>query len=268
MQKKELSSESRSLSESIPNYEEVVTNCEKCEALSQCNYDENIAVKEEDEDSDTESCEARFIEKWYGNGIASMRQSITSLRNSIRSSITVPTSTLLMSNNQNEDEDVGTIDGKSVVTTQGPTPTSQSLIDPSGIEKRENIFHSRTLHPYSIGRAVWDLFIVALFLLPLQLARQTPAITKFSSDVTQHVLNGSVKVVLLVDMLSNLITAYYDKQSLTLVTDQRSIAQRYLSGYIFCDALIVFLKCHNGFGPHFGALIVLGFVQLTRIIRA
>jgi hypothetical protein len=149
------------------------------------------------------------------------------------------------------------------------TSKSQSLIDPLEIEAKDNIFFPKTLHPYSFGRALWDLFIVASFLLRFPVTWNIPVFTKIGAIVAP-VLNGAVKVASLVDIFSNLITAYYDNKSLKLVSNQRSIAIRYLSRYIFGDAIIVLFKYNNnvGFGSHIATILILGFVQLTRIVRA
>jgi hypothetical protein len=251
--------------------DEAVRNCDTSGAPSQCNNG-NAAERDAGDCSDTESWEETFIDQCYGrNALVSMRQSITSLRHSIRSSITKTTSIFLAANTQNRDADFRMTDDKSVLdrsTAQIETSKSQSLIDPLESEAKDNIFFPKTLHPYSIGRALWDLFIVASFLLRFPVTWNIPVFTKVGAIVAPA-LNGAVKVAFLVDIFSNLITAYYDNKSLKLVSNQRSIAIRYLSRYIFGDAIIVFFKYNNvGFGSHIATILILGFVQLTRIIRA
>jgi hypothetical protein len=268
MEGKELTKNSKQISKGSSTNNKAVTNCGTVGAPSQ--GDNGNDGRREDGDSDTESCDERFIERWYGgNALVSMGHNITSLRNSIRSSITKTTALLLVPNRQNREGDLGCEKSdleRSIARVE--TLKFQSLVDPLEMEEKDCIFFARTLHPYSIGRALWDLFIVASFLLRFPVTRHSPVFAYVGGVVTP-VLNGTMKAASLADIFSNLITGYYDHKSLKLVSNQRSIALRYLSGFIFCDAIILFFKYNNaGFGPHFAAILILGFVQLTRIIRA
>lgn len=268
MEGKESTENSKQTSKGTSTNNVAVTNCDTIGAPYQ--GDNGNDGRRDDGDSDTESCDERFIERWYGgNALVSMGESITSFRNSIRNSITKTTTLLLVANSQNREGDFGS--GKSVLdksTAHEDSLKFQSLVDPLEMEEKDCIFFARTLHPYSIGRALWDLFIVASFLPRFPLTWYSSVFTNIGVVVTP-VLNGTMKAASLADIFSSLITGYYDQKSLKFVSNQRSIALRYLSGYIFCDAIILFFKYNYvGLGSHFAAILILGFVQLTRIIRA
>eukprot|EP01084_Bolivina_argentea_P044587 82033_1 len=93
------------------------------------------------------------------------------------------------------------------------------------------------LHPVGPFRCIWDLFVM---LLLLYTSIEIPYTMAFGHSDTTKYIGLCIDIFLLIDIILNFCTAYFDKyDNLRLITNRKYICKRYFRTCFFID----FLTC-------------------------
>ncbi|XP_068968408.1 potassium/sodium hyperpolarization-activated cyclic nucleotide-gated channel 1-like isoform X1 [Bombus flavifrons] len=98
--------------------------------------------------------------------------------------------------------------------------------------------HRYMIHPFSLFRIVWESLMIVFTFVALLV---TPvSITFFFGRHTNwHVINDTMNIVFLCDIVMWFFTGYYDYRTKVTVLDPVIVARKYLQSYFFIDILTV-----------------------------
>eukprot|EP01083_Nonionella_stella_P312118 1115279_1 len=126
------------------------------------------------------------------------------------------------------------------------------------------------LHPVGPFRCVWDL---AIMLVLIYTSIEVPYTMSFGQSPTVLFVGFAVDFILLIDILFNFNTAYFDKyDSLRLITDKKYICKRYFRTWFFIDLVTcipyeIFSIYYANADEASNAFKILRVFRLFRIIK-
>ncbi|KAJ8925686.1 hypothetical protein NQ315_009533 [Exocentrus adspersus] len=123
--------------------------------------------------------------------------------------------------------------------------------------KRQLTYHKFTIHPFSIARIAWAIIMVIIIILELLMAPLEFLLSNTENTFTCHdswMLCRMVSdVFLLLNVIINFLTGYYDEPMQEVVLEFKKISLHYLKTFFIIDVLcaipvngaLFFTECHG-----------------------
>lgn len=95
------------------------------------------------------------------------------------------------------------------------------------------------IYPNNILKGNWDTLITLILIFTCMVTPYRIAFTEDGDDVAWQIVNNSIDVLFLIDMILCFLSAYYTEE-FELVEDRKVIAKNYLTGWFVIDFLAIF----------------------------